>query len=61
MDDHISKPMTLDQLDKVIRRCGAESAGPHAGSKVRSASIIQSNEIAKFRLSVEKQQGRSSS
>jgi CheY-like chemotaxis protein len=35
MDDHISKPMTLDQLDKVIRRCGAESSGPHVGSKVR--------------------------
>jgi CheY-like chemotaxis protein len=61
MDDHISKPMTLDQLDKVIRRCGAESTGPHVGGKVRSASMIQSNESANFRLSVEKQQGRSSS
>jgi CheY-like chemotaxis protein len=31
MDDHISKPMTLDELDKVIRRCGGESAEPHVG------------------------------
>ncbi len=61
MDDHISKPMTLDQLDKVIRRCGAESGGPHVGGKVRSANFIQSNESEKFRLSVKKQQGRSSS
>ena len=40
MDDHISKPMTLDQLDKVIRRCGAEFAGPHVGSKARSTRAV---------------------
>jgi two-component system sensor histidine kinase/response regulator len=41
MDDHISKPLTLDQLDKVIRRCGAESVGPHVGGKARSTRSVE--------------------
>jgi CheY-like chemotaxis protein len=41
MDDHITKPMTLDQLAKVIRRCGAESVGPHVGGKARSSSSVE--------------------
>ena len=40
MDDHISKPLTLDQLDKVIRRCGADSVGSRVGGEARSTKSV---------------------
>jgi CheY-like chemotaxis protein len=41
MDDHISKPMTLDELDKVIRRCGAGSVGSHVGDNARAMRSVE--------------------
>jgi CheY-like chemotaxis protein len=41
MDDHISKPMSLDELDKVIRRCGGESAEPHVSGNAQGARSVK--------------------
>ncbi len=41
MDDHISKPMSLDELDKVIRRCGGESAEPHVSGNAQGTRSVK--------------------
>lgn len=41
MDDHITKPISLDELDKVIRRCGVDSVGPHGGGNARTTRLVE--------------------
>ena len=41
MDDHITKPISLDELDKVIRRCGVDSVGPHGGGNARATRLVE--------------------
>jgi CheY-like chemotaxis protein len=41
MDDHISKPMTLDELDKVIRRCEGESVGSHVDGNAQGTRSVK--------------------